>query len=713
MAEIAVFGIRHHGPGSARSLRRALAGYDPDAVLIEGPADADGLVNHLAGLRPPVALLGWVADEPARASVWPLASFSPEWQALAWAHEHRREVSFMDLPSSLSLADPAERAPWRSDPLSLLAEAAGYDDPERWWEDLVEQRDEDVFDAIAEAMSAVREGEDPDRETAIREAHMRKVLRAKSKIHQRIAVVCGAYHVPALTGKLPSATADNALLRGLPKAGTKLTWVAWSHGRLSLASGYGAGVRSPGWYHHLFTAPDRPVARWLTRISGVLRDSGLVTSSAHVIEGVRLAETLSVLRGRPAPGLSEVQDATLAVLCEGNELAWEMVTREAVVGELLGEVGDDVPRTPLDADLHASARRLRLKQEITPKDLNLDLRKEIDLGRSRLLSRLAILGISWGQLIGRSGTGTFREQWTIQWKPELAVTVVDAARFGNTVEQAAGAALLAETETLAQVTAAVEQALIADLTQVLPELLRLLDERAAAETDVAHLLEALPPLVRSHRYGDVRGTGSAHLGEVIDAVLGRACAGLPTALSGLAPEAAIAMREVIDAAHSAIGLLGDEARQAWRQTLMSALDRHDLPGLIAGRLVRILFDAGELDAGEVASLLSLALSGGHTPAEQASWAEGLLTGSSLLLLHNPALLAVIDTWVQELSGEAFTEILPVMRRSFSNWTQPERSALADRVNHLDRAESPDEAEVDLEQFADVLATVEQILGVGA
>ncbi|MDO4783651.1 MAG: DUF5682 family protein [Propionibacteriaceae bacterium] len=713
MAEIAVFGIRHHGPGSARSLRRALAGFDPDAVLIEGPADADGLVTHLPGLRPPVALLGWVADDPARASVWPLASFSPEWQALSWAHEHRRHVAFIDLPSSLTLANPPEDAPWRSDPLSLLAEAAGYDDPERWWEDLVEQRDENVFDAIAEAMAAVREAEPTDPETAVREAHMRKVLRAATKTHDRIAVVCGAYHVPALSGKLPSAAADNALLRGLEKASTRLTWVAWSHGRLSLASGYGAGVRSPGWYHHLFTAPDQPVARWLTRISALLRESGLVTSSAHVIEGVRLADTLAVLRGRPSPGLSEVQDATLAVLCEGNELAWQMVTREAVVGELLGEVGDEVPRTPLDADLHATARRLRLKQAATAKELSLDLRKDLDLGRSRLLRRLAILGIPWGELLGQSGTGTFREQWTIRWRPELAIAVVDAARFGNTVEQAAGAKLLAETGTLAQVTSAVEQALVADLTQVLPGLLRLLDERAAAETDVAHLLEALPPLVRSHRYGDVRGTDTVHLGEVIDAVLLRACAGLPATLSGLGPEAATGMRGVINAAHSAIGLLGQESQQAWRQTLILALDRRDLPGLIAGRLVRMLFDAGELTADQVASRLSLALSGGHLPPEQASWAEGLLTGDSLLLLHNPALLAIIDTWVQELSGDAFTEILPVMRRSFGTWTAPERRLLADRVNHLDQSEAREEAEVDLEQFADVLATVDQILGVGA
>jgi hypothetical protein len=42
---VEVFGIRHHGPGSARSLVAALIDYQPDVVLIEGPADADPLLR--------------------------------------------------------------------------------------------------------------------------------------------------------------------------------------------------------------------------------------------------------------------------------------------------------------------------------------------------------------------------------------------------------------------------------------------------------------------------------------------------------------------------------------------------------------------------------------------------------------------------------------------------------------------------------------------
>ena len=59
-------------------------------------------------------------------------------------------------------------------------------------------------------------------------------------------------------------------------------------------------------------------------------------SSAHVIEAVRLAETLASLRGRPLAGLAEVTEATRAVLCDGDERAVGFVTEHLVVGQALG-----------------------------------------------------------------------------------------------------------------------------------------------------------------------------------------------------------------------------------------------------------------------------------------------------------------------------------------------------------------------------------------
>ncbi len=307
MSVTRLFGIRHHGPGSARSLRAALAALEPDVVLIEGPPEADDLVALIGhqDMLPPVALLGYVPGTPDAAAFWPFAVFSPEWQAISYALAAGVPARFCDLPAAHQLAmtgvgPKSSRA--RADPVAELAAAAGYDDPERWWEDAVEHvPGPEVFGALAEAIGILRaEDPDPGPQDAVREAYMRRVLRRAVKDgYQRIAVVCGAWHVPALSD-LPPAAADDRLLRGLPRVRAVLTWIPWSYGRLAYASGYGAGIRSPGWYDHLFASPGQPVERWLARAAGVLRDEGVAASPAHVIEAVRLAEALAALRGAAA-----------------------------------------------------------------------------------------------------------------------------------------------------------------------------------------------------------------------------------------------------------------------------------------------------------------------------------------------------------------------------------------------------------------------------
>ena len=290
-----LLGIRHHGPGSARSVVRALDELRPDVVLVEAPADADAALRWIAdaGLVPPVALLGYVVAQPERAVFAPLAEFSPEWQAVRWGLAHDALVEAIDLPLAVSLAhdDRAEPALLRGeapppDPLGALAAAAGEPDAERWWEDLVEHRGdgESVFDAVGEAMAAVRAGTVTDRFDARREAHMRRRIRAALAGDRVVAVVCGAWHVPALDPALTSAAADTATLRGRPKVKVAVTWVPWTHRRLRRATGYGAGVISPGWYDHVFRHPGpEGVSRFFVDAAHALRRRGMPASPDHLI----------------------------------------------------------------------------------------------------------------------------------------------------------------------------------------------------------------------------------------------------------------------------------------------------------------------------------------------------------------------------------------------------------------------------------------------
>ncbi|HTJ40026.1 MAG TPA: DUF5682 family protein [Dactylosporangium sp.] len=801
-SEPLLLGVRHHGPGSARAVRRALAAFQPEVVLIEGPPEADALVPFAGDedMRAPVALLAYPADNPdpkLRASFWPLAEFSPEWQAIRWAVAREVPVRFIDMPASVRLANPpastdstvpeaeeagAVDAAVRIDPIGALAEAAGYDDPERWWEDVVEHRfadpvrpaasapataavegvaegvsenvagavvadasgvmggvglfareadiDEEElraaaapFEAIAEAMGVVRasaprppEAEAVDEER--REAYMRIGLRAALKEFERVAVVCGAWHVPALTGPLPSASADAAVVRGLPKIKVSMTWVPWTHARLASWQGYGAGVRSPGWYHHLFTSVDAHVIeRWLVRAAGVLRKDGVPVSSAHVIEATRLAQALATMRGRPLAGLAEVTDAARAVLCDGDELRLALINRRLVVGDRLGRVPEQTPGVPIAKDVAGSQRRLRLPPRVERRELRLDLRQAFDLDRSRLLHRLRLLGVEWGKVLAAAkGKGTFREEWEIAWQPEFAVDLVEAGAYGTTVLEAATARVAeqaASAATLADVTALVERCLLADLPDALPGVLDALDERMALDADVAHLMDALPALARTLRYGDVRGTDLSALRDVTFGTITRICVGLPAAVGGLDDTAAAVMRDRIDGVQAALALVDDaEAHERWQGVLAGLSTRDDLHGLLTGRMNRLLLDAGAVDVDEIGARMALVLTVGVPVARTAAWIEGFLAGDGLLLVHDERLLALVDAWLTGIPGDAFLEVLPLLRRTFSGYPAPQRRMIGERAAHIGtgRRGADEDEDVDPARGALLLPVAARLLG---
>lgn len=714
-----LLGVRHHGPGSARAVGAALEAARPRAVLIEGPPEGDALLPLAADeqMRPPVALLAHAVDDPGRAAFWPLAEFSPEWVAIRWALAHGVPVRFIDLPAAHSLAmteederrGPAEQAgeagppPVPVDPIGVLAETAGYDDPERWWEDVVEHRAHDggpgdplaAFTALGEAMTALREvyGDGGHPRDAVREAYMRIQLRtARKEFGDDFAVVCGAWHVPALEAKT-TLGADRALLKGLPKVKAELTWVPWTHHRLARHSGYGAGIDSPGWYAHLFASPDRPVERWMTKVAGLLRDEDRFVSSAHVIEAVRLAATLAAVRGRPLAGLSEATDAVRAVMCEGSDVPLALVRDRLIVGGTLGEVPDTAPAVPLQRDLTRLQRTLRLKPEASERDMELDLRKDTDAARSRLLHRLRILGVGWGEPTeGRGSTGTFRESWRLRWEPELYVRVAEAGVWGTTVLSAATARAESDAvaaTALAEVTALAEQCLLAELPEALPVVMRVLADRAALDTDVGHLADALPSLARTLRYGDVRSTDTVALGEVAAGLAERICVGLPPACTGLDDDGAAALRRQVDGVHTAIGLLAgavpanaDGLRERWRAVLRKLAARDTVAGVIRGRAARLLLDDGHLGQDDAARLMGLALSPGTPPADAAAWIEGFVGGAAgggMLLVHDERLLALVDSWLCGVSPDTFTDVLPLLRRTFSAYESGVRRTLGELV----------------------------------
>ncbi|WP_119302778.1 DUF5682 family protein [Dongia deserti] len=712
-SEIRIFGIRHHGPGSARRLVEALDELRPSMVLIEGPSDASDLLPMLAdpAMVPPAALLTYAADDPTRSIFWPFATYSPEYQAACWAVRSGATARFIDLPASWRLAPPpseesaeteaeatdgapeaepdAEVQMLERDPVGVLAKAGGYEDGESWWRDIIEENPKPgpVFAAITEAMTALREASTPVQgKEAAREAHMRlEIAKAAKETEGAIAVVCGAWHVPALRAKV-STTADRALLKGAPRQKIMATWAPWTSPRLAFASGYGAGVAAPGWCAHLWVAPRHEIAtRWLARIAGALRDEGHLVSTASVIEAERLAVSIAALRGRPAPGFEELREAAIACLCFGESLVWQTIAQHLLIGGEVGRIPDNVPLAPLLEDLQREQKRVRLKPEALDRELAIDLRSESGVDRSTLLHRLTLLGVPWGKLAdaGRS-RGTFRERWVLRWEPEFAVRLVENLVYGPTIAQAAAGRISAEFDKASDLKALanlVFSALTARLPDAVERGIALIEQRAAQTSDCLELLAALPPLADTVRYGQARPTDADQLAFLLTRILVQGALALPYAARGLDQGAAATMRGVILSADGAVTLaeIGGDEQKAWRQALRALIEDTQVAPLIAGASARLLYEAEELSPDDAAMLLGRALSPGRAVADAAGFFEGFFEGGGERLIHDRGLRDAVDRWMQSLDEQHFTEHLPLFRRAFSNLDRMQRRRLLDAL----------------------------------
>jgi hypothetical protein len=221
-------------------------------------------------------------------------------------------------------------------------------------------------------------------------------------------------------------------------------------------------------------------------------------------------------------------------------------------------------------------------------------------------------------------------------------------------------------------------------------------------------MAAVPPLAAILRYGDVRGSDTGSVARVLRGIALRVAIGLPGAGVGADEETGRQLAEAVDGVNSALALLQDaDLVRAWREALQRVAAGERLPGTLAGRATRLLHDAGELDP---AAPMSRALSPGEDPERGASWIEGFIGTSGLVLVHDPELLAVLDGWVARVPEDAFTNVLPLLRRAFSVLPAGERRRLGERLRHHEGARPLHVNSTDAERAKPALATVARLLG---
>jgi hypothetical protein len=738
--QVNVFGVRHLSPMGAWQLRAYLNEICPDVVLIEGLSDANDLIPDMTrqATRPPIAILAYTDSLPVRTLVYPLATYSPEYQAIRWARDNDAIVEFIDLSSEhfLGLQDleveliekaRSERAERAKEPIpdeetpeltsavpeprrslyERCAELAGESDYETYWERHYEHNAAagSYQRASFEFGNAIRElEEDAPRwraENLVREAFMRRRIEetiAAGHKPERIVVIVGAFHAPVMSGEFPAMT--DGEVDSLRKRSSKLTLMPYSYFKLSSQSGYGAGNHAPAYFELLWQAldqesfPDLP-ARYLSLVARHLRESGTHRSTAEVIDGVRLSQTLSAMKNGLAPTLADLRDSAITLLGQGELVTVKDALARVDVGTAIGELPKGVSQTSIQGDFERELIRLRLEKYKTTvkQELVLDLRENrqakteetafLDLNRSSFFHRLRVLEIGFAQPVStREQSTNWKERWNLQWSPESEIALVEAVLLGETVELATAYKFKTHLEkcgSIADAAVMVRDACQCGLMKSMELARKRLQELAATSSEFNPIAHAAWQLGLVARYGDVRKFDPEPLLPLVDELFAQGSLALFSSAS-CDNEAAKAMLVAIDELNRTGLEFHDRVdEKLWIDQLQKLSDADDRNALLSGYACAILLERGLMANDELVRDVSRRISPGVPADLGAGWFEGLAQRNRYALLARQALWEQLADYIASLDDEQFKRALVFLRRAFGSFSAREKRHIAENL----------------------------------
>ena len=207
------------------------------------------------------------------------------------------------------------------------------------------------------------------------------------------------------------------------------------------------------------------------------------------------------------------------------------------------------------------------------------------------------------------------------------------------------------------------------------------------------------------------------MGHMLKGMMARILAGGILACSHIDEEAAGHLLDLLSRAHYAVGTLEDrELSDTWYEFLHRVRDSSHTHPLLSGYTTRLLYDRGDASHQDIERMLRFYSSAGNPPIDTAHWFEGFLRGTGTLLLLNDDLWGPVHQWVCGLHDAQFYELLPIIRRTFSEFTPAERRKLGEKAkgystqggqNNLSQS-----TEYNATDAARVLPLLQHLLGIG-
>lgn len=489
---ILFFPVRHHSPCCAFHLKKAIAEYRPDCILIEGPENAQDLIPVLVHkeTKPPLALYYAYRDKGGLVSpekedykcYYPFLDYSPELVALREAAARGIPASFIDLPYQEILIGTAKNRGVRQEGekqtynddyllsrslyLKRLCEKTGLRSFEELWEKYFEiqglRQETSVFVRQMLTYCVLSRQHTPKEELEedgclLREQYMVEQIVKASKTYGKILVVTGGFHTYGLWELLQKKNKP-LKLHTSAKNNQEVYPMSYSMEAADALNGYASGMQSPGFYQQVWQgleegekpegAYEEAVLYYLAATGKAARQKGEGISSYDEICAYSMARGLAALRGKQEPGLYELRDSALSSFVKGEySLSTDgtlRILQKLVTGQQVGKLCADARRPPLLEDFEEQCRFFGIKlHSVSETEVTLEIfSKEKHLRMSRFLYQTEFLGCQFAKrkkgsdLVGRRDRNRVREIWIYKWSGQITAALIDASISGGTLQEA-------------------------------------------------------------------------------------------------------------------------------------------------------------------------------------------------------------------------------------------------------------------------------------
>ena len=420
---------------------------------------------------------------PFRYQSWhPFSEFSPEYVAIKTGIELKSDIQFIDLSledrikslctyfteSSPEKIHVVKKEPWDESDYAetifiskLLKKTQCRNFNEFWFRQIEifgafnSQKYIAFFQKIFALIASIRllSSERTYYDSLIRENYMlEKILSIMAfRPGKKVAIVTGAFHTITLLKKFyqESFKPKKNLLKSHP--GTNVVLTPYSYFRLSELSGYNAGIIFPWYCQHIYQYEPVSEAFYKTAIKmtvefGKNTDSRFYNvSTADKIAALELARNLGSLRDLPFPGPYEIIDAMISSFSK-SDIAEDKISNDLqtiLTGSEVGQVPSGVSVFPIVSNFYDELKKFRLPKVEEQKNIRLDIyRQESHREKSRFLYQTKFLALEYAELergpdfFENIRTDLLTESWTVHWRPQIDAQLVDLASYGSTLYEA-------------------------------------------------------------------------------------------------------------------------------------------------------------------------------------------------------------------------------------------------------------------------------------